>query len=244
MHQFVASPLPNPLPAVPGEGTRRFAVACVVALTSHACSIARAAPLDDATLNRLDACDAKVAAIKDLTATFEQKKFSPLLKKPLVSRGTIRAKGDAMLWLSDTPEPTRLRIDGTSLQLLYVNQKTLEVYPLKGKMASMAASPLPRLATLREKFDLSADPHAKPGTLAVLLTPKDAELKQFVDTVRVTLDEAAGVVRIFELTDPDGERTEITFTDPKPNTGLTEKDLALDVPPGTKTTRPLDTAAP
>ena len=211
-------------------------------------STTHAAPLDDATLKRLDACDAKVATIKDLTATFEQKKFSPLLKKPLVSRGTLRVRGDTMLWLTETPELMTMRIDAESLQLLYRNQKSLEVYPIKGKMASMAASPLPRLATLREKFDLSVDPDvkadARPAVLAVLLTPKDADLKPFVDKVRVTLDEATGVVRTFELTDPDGERTEITFADPKPNTGLIEADVALDVPPGTKTTRPLDTAAP
>ena len=219
-------------------------VAAVLALALHYCTVARAAPLDDATIKRLEAADAKGAAIKDLTAAFEQKKFSPLLKKPLVSRGTIRAAGEAMLWLTESPEPTRLRIDGRSIQLLYVNQKSLEVYPLKGKLASMATSPLPRLATLREKFDLAADPAAKPGTLSVLLTPKDAELKPFIERVRVTLNEAVGVVETFELTDPDGERTEITFSDPKPNTGLTAKDLDLAVPPGTKTTHPLDAAAP
>lgn len=198
--------------------------------------------LDADTLKRLEACDAKVAAIKDLTASFEQKKFSPLLRKPLTSTGTIYALGDAMLWKTDKPSPTQLRIDGKSMQLLDLTQKTLEIYPLQGKLASMAASPLPRLATLREKFDLAADPDAKPGKLSVVLTPRDPELAKFVERVRVTLNEAVGVVETFELTDPDGERTEITFTNPKPNTGLSDKDLALTPPPGTKTSRPLDVA--
>lgn len=150
-----------------------------------------------------------------------------------------------MLWLTASPEPTQLRIDGKSLQLLYVNQKTLEVYPLKGKMASMAASPLPRLATLKDKFDLAADADAEnlPGTLSLVLTPKDPELKPFIDRVRVRLNESIGVVERFELTDPDGERTEITFTDPKLNTGLAARDLDLTPPAGTKTMRPLDPAA-
>ncbi|MDB5325966.1 MAG: hypothetical protein JWM57_1535 [Phycisphaerales bacterium] len=222
-----------------GRGDQIAALVAVFALTGSL----HAAELDAALLKRLEAVDAKVAAVKDLAAKFEQKKFSPLLKKPITSTGTIRALGDAMLWLTESPEPTQLRIDGQTLQLLYVNQKSLEVYPLKGKMASMAASPLPRLATLKEKFDLAADPDAKAGELALVLTPKDPELKPFIDRVRVRLNEAVGVVERFELTDPDGERTEITFSDPKLNTGLAAKDLDLTPPAGTKTMRPLDPAA-
>lgn len=210
--------------------------------------VARAEPIDADLLKRLEAIDAKVAAIQDLSATFEQKKFSALLKKPMVSRGTVRALGDAMLWTTVTPEPTQLRIDATSLRLLSVNAKTLEIYPLKGKLASLAANPLPRLATLREKFDIATDPDAKaaekPGELALLLTPRDPELKPHVERVRVRLNEKIGVIERFELTDPDGERTEITFTDPKPNSGLTPKDLDLTPPPGTKTSRPRDAATP
>ena len=227
------------LPRRTGRGDQIAALAAVFALTGSL----HAADIDAALLKRLEAVDAKVAAVKDLSAEFEQKKFSPLLKRPITSTGTIRALGDAMLWLTASPEPTQLRIDGKSLQLLYVNQKSLEVYPLKGKMASMAASPLPRLATLKDKFDLAADPDAKAGELAIVLTPKDPELKPFIDRIRVRLNEAVGVVEHFDLTDPDGERTEITFTDPKLNTGLTAKDLDLTPPAGTKTMRPLDPAA-
>ena len=220
----------------------RAALCLGVALASAGATSAPA--LDPAFLKRLEAVDAKTAAIRDLSASFEQKKFSPLLKRPLTSVGTIHAVGDAMLWKTDKPAPTRLRIDGRSLQLLDLTQKTLENYPLQGKLASMAASPLPRLATLREKFDLAVDPDAKAGELAVRLTPRDPELAKYVDYVRVQLNEALGVVERFELVDPDGERTEITFTQPKLNSGLTAKDLELDPPAGTKTMRPMDAGTP
>jgi hypothetical protein len=141
-----------------------------------------------------------------------------------------------MLWDTVAPEPTRLRIDGRSLQLLYVREKVLEIYPLGGKLAALAASPLPRLATLREKFDLAPDPDGDAGGLSLVLTPRDAELRQYVGRVRVTLDENTGVVRRFELTDPDGERTEIAFDAPTLNAGAATN---LAVPDGTKTVRPL-----
>ena len=221
---------------------RRAGPLTLALLACVAADAATAPALDPALLKRLEAVDAKAADIHSMSADFEQKKFTPLLKHPLVSRGTVTAAGDAMLWDTTAPEPTKLRIDGHSLRLLYLQQKVLEEYPLQGKMATLAAGPLPRLATLREKFDVAPDPQAAPGTLSLLLIPRDAELKQYVDTVRVTLDEQAGVVKRFELTDPDGERTEITFTAPKLNADAPNA-TDLDVPAGTKTVRPLGPAS-
>ena len=195
--------------------------------------------IDPALLKDLQDIDAKVASVKDLTADFEQKKFSPLLKKPLVSKGTIFAKGSAMLWDTKTPEPTRMRIDGTSLQIYDIDQKKIEQYPLKGKLAAMAANPLPRLAILMEQFDITKGPDATDTSIHLVLTPKQDELKQYVKTVRVTIYALTGLASEFEITDPDGERTEIHFYHEKTNTALADSAMALNAPPGTETVQPL-----
>ena len=51
--------------------------------------------------------DAQGAKITDLKADFAQEKFTPLLKKPLISSGTISIKGSAALWKTVRAEPVR-----------------------------------------------------------------------------------------------------------------------------------------
>lgn len=211
-------------------------------------SRAQTAPTTQPTLeSQLESADAKASQIEDLTADFEQRKFSALLRDPLVTRGQVLAKRTVMLWRGQTPEPTRMRVSLERMQIYYVNQKLIEDYPIIGKLGSLAASPLPRLATLRERFTLSADHGAdlKPigeiaAPLAVRLTPIEDEVKQYVDHVRVLLDTSRGLVMVFELTDPDGERTVIRFSNVHTNTNLSDAELALDAPKDVKIVKPLE----
>jgi outer membrane lipoprotein-sorting protein len=189
----------------------------------------------------LEAIDRKAADITDLTAAFEQEKHSPLLKKPLVSKGSVRARGSAMHWTTDSPRRTVMRVDAKSLQILYVDDKVLEVYPVEGKLAQLAASPLPRLSLLREQFTIEKIDEAD-DSLTLTLTPRDEKLKAHVDVVVVTIDRASAVIRSFNLTDPDGERTVIRFFDHKTNAGLDDASLELKPPEGTKIVHPLGDA--
>jgi outer membrane lipoprotein-sorting protein len=201
---------------------------------------------DPALLEKLTALDAKTATVTDLSAKFEQQKHTAMLRKPIVSSGVIKARGAVMLWETQKPDATVMRVDEKSLQLFYVKQKILEVYPIEGKLGALAANPMPRLKTLREYFSIAADndklENEPAGTIALRLTPLDAGMKQHVDNVRVRIDPERGLVSLFELTDPDGERTTIRFTDYKVNAGLDEKSLALDPPAGTQVVHPLDQA--
>lgn len=199
--------------------------------------------IDPALMKELRNIDAQTAAIIDLTAEFEQKKFSPLLKKPLVSRGTILARGTATLWITEKPEPTRMRIDAASMQIYYPGRKQIEAYPLKGKLAAMAASPLPRLATLIDPFDITQENlHSTDDSILLLLTPRADELKQYVKQVHVTIyiqPQHPPQVIEFELIDPDGERTTIHFYHQKTNQNLPAAALDLNAPPGTDIVHPL-----
>jgi outer membrane lipoprotein-sorting protein len=192
----------------------------------------------------LEAIDAKAEAVQDLTADFEQQKKTPLLKKPLVSKGTVRVKGARTRWDTEKPQQTVMTIDAAELRIYYPEQKTVEVYPVAAGMSRLAASPLPRLEVIREHFvveEVAAkeiDAGAKAGEVGMRLVPREEGLREHVAQVRVLVD-GGGVGRKVEITDADGEVTTMVFTNVRMNTGLKDEALVLKVPAGTKESRPL-----
>jgi outer membrane lipoprotein-sorting protein len=218
-----------------------------------ACVVAAAAPGlaggEDAKLAAvLDDVDRRAAQTADLSGHFRQEKFTALLKKPLISSGRIRMKGPVVRWDTERPEPAVLHSDGREIRMYYPKQSVVEVYPIDRRLADLVASPLPRLAALRQHFRIEpAPPHAKsdtprdnPSAIEIQLTPTDDFLAQHVDHVRVTLDVSRAFVTRVEMLDGDGDRTVIQFTDLKTDTGIKDADLELSLPPGTKVSRPLD----
>lgn len=192
------------------------------------------------------AVDAKAGKIVDLTADFEQQKFTPLLKKPMISSGTVQAKGTAMLWDTRTPEPTIMRVDETEVSLFYPKQKTVEIYPLAGQLSSLAASPLPRLTVLIPHFSFTPGAakdfgqEERADRLVIHLTPTEATLREHVDSVTVLIDAERGFILAFQLVDSDGEKTVIRFSNVKTNTNLEDAGLKLKLPAEIKTVRPLE----
>ena len=207
----------------------------------------RPAGVDEKLWKLLVEIDARGAQVKDLKADFTQQKFTPLLKKPLTSTGTILIKGAASLWTTVQPEPTVMRIDDKQLQLLYPRQKVLEVYPTDQKMASLAASPFPRLDVLKKHFSFErlpvkdVDSSAKEGeTLALRLHPLEPELRKHIDEVQVLLQVSTGFVLRATTIDSDGDRVVLSFSNIRINGGVPDRELELVVPPGVKVTHPLE----
>lgn len=203
------------------------------------------APSDSRLWAKLDEIDSRAAKIQSLAADFEQKKFTALLRKPLVSSGRVRVRGSVMRWDTQKPEETVLYIDPREARVYYPRQKALEVYPLDSRLGELAASPLPRLAALRERFEFEQVPAADLDRsadarqfIALKLTPKEASLRQYVTQVRVLLDVKAAHIVVAEVTDGDGERTVLRFSRVQINPDL--GDLELKVPPGTRVSHPLE----
>ena len=201
---------------------------------------------------RLDALDKKIGAIKDLSADFEQSKKTALLKKPMTSSGTIRLKGQKTRWDTLKPHPTIMTIDAAEVRIYYPDQKTTEVYAIQGEMAKLASSPLPRMAVIREQFDITQagpqelDPKADPKAdlLAIALTPKAAALKEHIQRIRVLIDASTACARRVEIADADGDQTTIVFSNVELDSGLPDKDVVFAAPPGTTISRPLEGGAP
>lgn len=201
---------------------------------------------DPALAKQLEEVDARAEKIKDFSARFRQEKFTALLKKPLVSTGTVRVGGAAVRWDTKEPEPAVLYSDGKDVRMYYPGQKLLEIYPIDQRLGDLAASPLPKLKTLREHFSIE---RAERGTfkkvdprksLALQLVPLEEAIREHVAEVHVLLDiEAAHILQI-EVIDADGDRTHITFEGVRLDTGIKSADLELNIPRGTTVSRPLD----
>ena len=205
------------------------------------------AVLDAKLQQRLAEIDGRAGAHRDLVADFVQEKRTPLLQRPLITRGTVHARGDATLWASEKPEPSRMRMDPRTMQIYYPSQRRVEQYPMRAKLGAIATSPLPRLSTLQEQFAIRIDDgpslvEGKPpaDSLQLLLTPRDADARQFVSHVRVLLDAGRGVVRAFEVVDPDGDSTRIRFDDVRTDTDFADGELMLDAPADIAISRPLE----
>jgi len=205
-----------------------------------------AAAIDPALAAQLESIDRRAAAIRDVTASFEERKFTALLKKPLVSSGTLRSVGSRARWDTKSPHPSAMVVDAAGIRIYYPERSTLEVYALDEKLRWLAVSPLPRLMALLDRFYIerttdaerrdSETPHAH---LALRLHPRDEAVGRYVRQVDVLLDtDTAFVVRV-EMLDVDGDRTVISFSDIRANAGIGDADVELTVPGDTRIVRPL-----
>ena len=214
--------------------------------------VVRAGDQDDPAVRvsseRLERLDARVAKINDLTADFIERKYTTLLKKPLVSSGRIRVRGDIARWDTIKPYKTVMLVGRGEVRIYYPDRRVEEVFQLGERLGQLAMSPLPRLAALREHFDMTPIPPneidanaSERHHLALRLRPKAQSLREHVNEIRVLIDETTACVVKIAMDDPTGDRTVIEFSHVKTNTGLEDRDVSLTVPPGTKTTRPLET---
>jgi outer membrane lipoprotein-sorting protein len=199
---------------------------------------------DPALWKTLARIDARAARIQSLLAKFEQLKFTALLTRPLISSGKVKIRGAQIRWDTVQPERSVLLMDQRQVEIFYPAQKVLEVYPLDQRMGELAASPLPRLEALKKQFSMHQIPAAdlqendRVRFIALSLEPTDPSLRQHVQQVRVLLDVAHAYLVKAEITDADGERTLLSFSDVQINSDV--GDLGLTVPPGTKVSHPLE----
>ena len=188
--------------------------------------------------------DRRGARITTLWATFEQQKFTAMLRKPLTTSGAIAVNPSAMRWDTQRPQKNVLLITDKQVEVYYPDQASLEVYDIDAKIADLASSPLPRLGVLKEKFSIAEIPAAQltqpapaVGCIALKLLPLTDDLRQHVQQVCVLVNIAGGYVVQAEYTDADDDRTVIRFGDVKLNGAV--GDLSLKVPAGTKISHPL-----
>lgn len=195
---------------------------------------------------RLEAIDAAIVKMTDLQAEFEQTRRTPLIKKPLVSSGRVRCKGDLVRWDTTKPRESSLLIGHGVIRVFYPEDKLVEEYPVDEGFRDLAGAPLPRLAVLKARFDVAelatkelSGNDADKNLLAVLLTPKSKELLKHVATVKVLIDVSINAATKIVITDADGDVTETSFRNVKINSGLTTEEVDPKFPGDVRVSRPL-----
>jgi outer membrane lipoprotein-sorting protein len=217
-----------------------LAVAC-----GGAVSETQPAGPDSELWKKLTDIDSRAGRIQSLEARFEQQKLTALLNTPLVSTGSVRICGARIRWDTEQPEKSVLLIDQQEAKIFYPVQKTLEIYPLDQRLGELAASPLPRLEMLKKRFSIQQIPVKEllekdegGRSIALSLSPTDPSLRQHVQQVRVLLDIPAAYIVKAEITDTDGDRTLLSFSNVQINANV--GDLNLTIPPGTAVSHPLE----
>lgn len=195
---------------------------------------------------RLEAVDDAMSKVTDLRANFEQRKRTPLLKKPMVSKGTVVTKGERVRWDTAEPRESSLVVGDGKVCLFYPADRLVEEYPAGEGFKDLAGCPLPRLAVLNQRFDIVAIPAQELGVcdpestlLAIRLTPRGEDLQKHVESVRVLIDEATPAVIKVVITSAEGETTEILFSEVKTNFGVSDADVDLELPEGVRVSRPM-----
>lgn len=204
------------------------------------------AAIEPELLNELQKLDAMLEKVTDLQAEFEQIKQLTLLKKPLNSAGVLRVKAAQTRWDTLKPEPSTTLTSPKEIRIYFPNQKVVEVYRIDDRMASIIMTPLPRLKTIHEHFDikrlaLAADEEQESkGLLLIQLSPRSESLKEHLTHVKVWIDRSSAVAVCMEMTDVDGDRTTFKLSKVKLNIGLDDETFKLDLPAGTSVVHPLE----
>ena len=222
---------------------------------------------------RLAAIDAAMEKIVDFKANFEQRKYSPLLKRPMVSSGVLTTKGRLVRWETTAPRKVIILIEPASqapspaavpsqpagaepaksvgeMRVYYPADQLCEIYPIDGALSDFAGAPLPRLAELRGRFSIVAAPvsemggvDAHPRLIGLLLKPVSVDVRKYLESIRVLIDESIPAATKVIVTDAEGERTEITLSNIRTNTKIKDSEVQLDLPEGVRLSRPLGKGA-
>ena len=185
----------------------------------------------------LEAIQQRVSAVRSVEARFTERRFTALLREPMVRVGTLQAVAGISRWETTSPDPSTTIVTGEAVRIYYPQDKLLEIWEISSPVGRLASSPIPDLATIRTLFIIEAAGDADPRHLALRLTPIDETLRRHVGHVRLDLDRANGIVTRMEVAMVGGDRTEVVLDRVKLDTGITADDLALRVPPDTREVR-------
>ena len=198
----------------------RFLMALAVSLLPL---VAQAAPVPP--LEGLEALRRGFADLRDFTADSSQEKHLTLLKRKMTSQGVVRfRKPDLFFMELYPPHASRLMLRDNVLTLSYPEEKgpqQLTLPPEEGLQRWFALLARP-VTQLPEGVDIQAERQGESYTLTV--APRDSgPVKTFTLTF-----QADGRFKRLVIEERNNDRTVITFSRLRRNTGLTDRDFRLE----------------
>ena len=157
--------------------------------------------------------ETKTKAIKAFTGQFRQQRETTMLKESVESSGRISFKRDgAIKWEYLKPQAKVIEIKGESMSVDGVSAGKSNRMA-KG-IAGMVSDMLQRGKVADEKvFDFKLYDEGK--TYALKAKPKRRDMQRMMSAVDITFNKDDGTMRKMILTEKDGNRTTIEFTELK-----------------------------
>jgi outer membrane lipoprotein-sorting protein len=193
---------------------RPIAFVLALLIASAAAGPAGAEPSDDAPVSSLDELLARLARLRGLSARYHEEKRIALLKRPLLSEGTIHfAAPDQLVRHVERPEPATLLLAGD----------TLRVADASGtRRIDLQASPVVRHFVLTFVHVLRGDRAAlerlyelrfarADGGWRLELIPRQPDLAKLIRSA--TLLGKSAVIEQMSLDEQSGDTTLLRFSD-------------------------------
>jgi outer membrane lipoprotein-sorting protein len=177
-------------------------------------------------------------AMRSLHMVFTQEKHLQLLRRPLLSQGELWLKGDTLRYvLKNTAGDIELelRLDAQTVKTYYPLTQTLEVIDLQTTQTPLASMPFLGRdpTTLEKEYESELAVVAERYTLR--LTPRHPEAP--LAEIRLVLQDF--LPQEFLQVEKNGNRTLMRISTFTPNPEVSDAQLELHIPPGTKVTHPL-----
>ncbi len=164
------------------------------------------------------------ADMQDFTAEISQEKQLAVMKKKLVSTGTVRfRKPDLFFMELKAPHASRMVLRDRTIDLYFPEGKNRQQIALPaneglGHWLALLSRPI---TALPRGIDFRADRVGDIQTLTI--TPQGkGQVRSFI------LTSSGGRLRRLAIEERNGNRTAITFQKMRPNVGLSEKDFRIE----------------
>jgi outer membrane lipoprotein-sorting protein len=171
---------------------------------------------------------------------FTQEKHLRVLQRPIVSHGELWLKGQTLLYhLKNTAGAIELvvRIDDTAMQTYYPMLQSLEV--IERQTVPLSLAPMPfisgDLVALTQAYDSELFESA--GHYTLKLTPKPSDPNASFAAIWLRLE--AFHIRELTQVEKNGDRVVMKISAFNPNIAISDAQLALHLPAGTKVVYPL-----
>jgi outer membrane lipoprotein-sorting protein len=180
----------------------------------------------------------RLQAMRSLHMIFTQEKHLQLLRRPLISQGELWLRGGTLRYvLKNTAGDIELdlRLDAQTVKTYYPLTQTLEVVDLHTTQTSLSSLPFlgPDPTALDKEYESELSVVSERYTLRLTPRHPDAPLAE----MRLILHDF--LPQEFLQVEKNGNRTLMLISTFTPNPEISDAQLELHIPPGTKVTYPL-----
>ena len=170
--------------------------------------------------------------VRDFSADFVHSYRGGVLRTQTTERGTVSIKKPGLMrWNYTAPEKKEFVSDGRKVYFYLPQDRQVQITDVPpSDQATTPALFLAGKGDIARDFSAAYADTAPPGTVALKLTPRQAEPDY--QYLIVAVDPGTLQIRALTTRDSQGGDSTLTFSNLKENTGITDKAFAFRIPRG------------